>query len=316
MHLLSRRAALAGLIVPAVAPAAMAEGALPGGKDRASILAMAGNHRVRFDMRETTPFVAGYKPIAPYTSGGFEIIRVIEDSAARISIQHILVADMGGDEILITKHWRQDWVFEPREVLTYQASGKWALTPVSAADRRGAWAQTVWQTDDSPRYGGVGRWVYDNGVPRWESGVTRRPLARRDAVRKPVYGWYEGINRHALTPNGWVHEQDNAKTGLIDGREQTFVHEVATNTYERFEGFPVKAGDDYWAATGAYWAAVRSAWDEAIRKGRGVAVAEEPEMGSVTGERLMTLADEITEKKTAVAAAAAKAREVIAGATA
>lgn len=279
-------------------------------RDRQAILGMAGNFRVRFDFRETTPFVAGYAPIDDKVSGGYESVRVIEDGPDRISLQHILVVDDHGKSVVV-KHWRQDWTYQPKEVLTYRAPGQWVLTPVSDAERNGAWSQTVWQTDDSPRYGAVGRWAYDNGVSRWMSSTTLRPLARRDAVRHPVYDRYVGTNRHALTPQGWVQEQDNAKVGLKDGEPATFVHEVVTNTYARNDSFPVKAADDYWAATKDYWAAVRLAWDEAVARGRGVKVAEEAENGSVTGPKLMGLADDIQAGKTTTARAVAEARALI-----
>jgi hypothetical protein len=197
-------------------------------------------------------------------------------------------------------------------VLTYKGRGRWVLEPVAAADRADAWSQTVWQTDDSPRYGGVGRWTYDDGVARWMSQPTPRPLARRDAVRHPVYDRYVGTNRHALTPVGWVHEQDNAKIGAKDGQSVTFVHEVVLNTYSRSDKFPVKAADDYWAATKAYWASVRAAWDEAIARGQGVTVAEEAQNGSVTGPKLMELADAIVAGKTSTDKAVAEARALIA----
>lgn len=294
----------------AVQPTASATAALQ--RDRQAILGMAGDFRVKFDFRETVPFVAGYKPFEPKTSGGFEAVRVVEDKPGFISLQHLLVADIGGGETMVIKHWRQDWVYQPQAVLTYADSGRWTLTPVTAGERAGAWSQTVWQTDDSPRYGGVGKWTYDAGVTRWMSNVTARPLARRDAVRKPVYDHYVGTNRHALTPQGWVHEQDNAKVGAKDGKDVTFVHEVVLNTYVRSTDFPIKAADDYWAATKDYWATVRAAWDEAIVRGKGVAVAEEPENGSVTGPRLMGLADDIQAGKITTREAVAQARAVIA----
>lgn len=303
--------ALAASPVPALAqtpPAVRAADAYQ--RDRQAILGMAGNFRVRFDFRETTPFVAGYAPIDDKVSGGYESVRVIEDGPDRISLQHILVVDDHGKSVVV-KHWRQDWTYQPKEVLTYRGPGQWVLTPVSDAERNGAWSQTVWQTDDSPRYGAVGRWAYDNGVSRWMSGTTLRPLARRDAVRHPVYDRYVGTNRHALTPQGWVQEQDNAKVGLKDGEPATFVHEVVTNTYARNDSFPVKAADDYWAATKDYWAAVRLAWDEAVARGRGVKVAEEAENGSVTGPKLMGLAEDIQAGKTTTARAVAEARALI-----
>ncbi len=181
-----------------------------------------------------------------------------------------------------------------------------------AAAGKGAWSQTVWQTDDSPRYGGVGRWAYDNGVARWTSNATLRPLARRDAVRHPVYTWYVGQNRHALTPDGWVHEQDNAKVGVLDGKPVTYAHEVVLNSYTKTADPRLGPADAYWAKTKDYWAAVRVAWDETARQHASLAVREEAQNGSMTGPPLMGLADEVAEGKTTTDAAIVKARAVIA----
>ena len=281
-------------------------------QDRQAVLAMAGEFKVRFDFRETAALVADYTPIAPKVSGGYEVVRVIEDTGRVIRLQHLLVVDGGDGKPMVIKHWRQDWTYEPAQILTYAGPGKWVLKDVPEAARKGRWSQTVWQTDDSPRYGGIGRWAYEDGATRWISEETPRPLARRDAVRKPVYGWYVGTNRHALTPAGWIHEQDNAKIGLRDGKSVTFVHEVVLNTYSRFSGFDVAAADSYWAGTRDYWAEVRKAWDEAAAKGKGITLEEEAEAGSVTGPTLMGLADEILKGEKTTSAAIAEARQVIA----
>lgn len=319
----SLAALLAAAIALGVAPVALAQtGAQPTPaeaahatreRDRAAILAQAGDYRVRFDMRETTSFRDGYAPLEPKTSGGHEIVRVIEDTPNRIVLQHILVMEHGGQTHVI-KHWRQDWVFEPETVLTYAGPDEWVLTSVSEADRRGAWSQTVWQTDDSPRYGGVGRWSYDNGVTEWVSNPTWRPLARRDATRNPIYDRYLGGNRHALTPTGWVHLQDNMKMAAAEGSEAepvVVVHEDVVNTYARFDGFDPKPGDDYWAVTADYWAAVRAAWDAAIQRGNGVYIEEEAQYGSVVSEQLMTWADEIQAGDLQEAAAIQQAQDLI-----
>lgn len=260
-------AALAILATLASIPSAAAEA--PPARDRQSILAMAGDYRVRFDMRETTAFQPDYKPLEPKLSGGHEVVRVIEDRGDFISLQHLLVVEGDGGEPMVVKHWRQDWTWEPNEVVVYDSSGRWKVAAV--------------------------------------------PPARRDAIRHPVYTWYVGENRHALTPKGWVHEQDNAKVGLRDGQPVTYVHEVVTNTYDRFDGFEVAVADEYWDRTKGYWAQVRAAWDRELRDDGVVRVTEEADAGSVTGPRLMGLADEIAEGKTSVAQAIAEARAVIAG---
>lgn len=325
------RALLIAALLASAAPAALAQ---PGAaqvaaraaapaqaaafeRDRQSILAQAGQYRVRFAMRETVAFGDDYQPLDEKLSGGHEIVRVIYDRGDRISLQHILVMEHGG-QTLVIKHWRQDWVYQPESVLTYEGPDQWRLTPVSDADRRGAWSQTVWQTDDSPRYGGVGRWTYDSAVAEWASNPTLRPLARRDAVRNPVYDRYLGTNRHALTSWGWVHLQDNLKLAPAQGSEgepTAVVHEDVVNSYRVFDGYDAGPGDRYWAATQAYWAAVRDAWDAVIARTGGVHVEEEAQAGAVTGPPLMGLADQIVAGETTEAAAVAEARRVIAEAT-
>jgi hypothetical protein len=279
-------------------------------RDRKAILAMAGDYKVRFDFRETAAIDPAYTPLPPKTSGGHEVVRVIEDTGRHIKLQHLLVVDAGGAPMVI-KHWRQDWTYEPQTVLTYAGNGRWTVTPVPEAERTGAWSQTVWQTDDSPRYGGVGRWNHAFGEARWTSGPTWRPLARRDAIRNPPYDRYDAINRHALTPAGWIHLQDNVKIGPKDGALQTVVYEDGLNTYERFSAFDVAAADDYWSKTKGYWAEVRRAWEAAAADGV-VAVEEEADAGAVTGPELMGLAEQIVGGEVSEADAIARARALIA----
>lgn len=280
-------------------------------RDRQSILAMAGDYHVTFDFRETVALTPGYKPFVAKPTIGDEVVRVIEDTGTTIRLQHILVSDIAGKPY-ITKHWRQDWTYEPAKVLTYSSRGHWALKAVSAGDRKGAWSQTVYQTDDSPRYGGVGRWAYDNGATRWTSDVSGRPLARRDATRHPPYDHYDGVNRHTLTPTGWVHEQDNAKIGLKDGRPTTFVHETVLNTYQRGSDFKVVAAETYWAKTKGYWQKVRAGWDKALARDGTLAVSEEADDGAITVPLLMDLADQMVDGKITEALAVAQALPFIA----
>ncbi|WP_367142787.1 MULTISPECIES: DUF6607 family protein [Novosphingobium] len=287
--------------------------------DRAAILAMAGNYKVTFDMRETTPWRADYTPIPGKVSGGHEAVRVIEDSGRRIVLQHLLVVDEGDGKQMVIKHWRQDWTYEPESVLVYAGKGRWNVEAVPAAFRKGRWSQTVWQTDDSPRYGGWGQWTEEGGVRRWRSNWTWRPLARRDAVRKPPYDRYLAINRHSPSPAGWIHWQDNIKEGpepgSADGRIVPFVQESVLNSYVRDDSVSLAAADSYWAATKDYWAAIRTDWDEAIARDKGVSVAEVAETGSASGERLMGLADDIQSGKVRLSQAVQRGKAVIAEVT-
>ncbi len=287
-------------------------------RDRQAILAQAGQWRVRFDMRETVSFREGYEPLEEKLSAGNEIVRVVYDDGTRISLQHILVMDDDMGASFVIKHWRQDWVYEPENVLTYAGPNRWVLTPVSADGRRGAWSQTVWQTDDSPRYGGVGRWSDAHGMTQWTSNDTWRPLARRDAIRDTPYDRYLGSNRHALTPAGWVHIQDNMKMGAGQGDEgdpAAIVQEDVINTYRQVDNYDPAPGDDYWNATKDYWAAVRAAWDDRVQASGGLYLEEEANRGAVTGKPLMDWAVDVQEGRLTTQAAADLARALITRAT-
>lgn len=281
-------------------------------QDRASILAMAGNFHVTFDMRETVPFVADYTPSKPKFSEGNEVVRVIEDTGTEIRLQHLLVVKGRGGNPLVIKHWRQDWRYEPAEVLTFTGDNVWQSRAVPEAERRGAWTQTVWQTDDGPRYGGVGRWSYVNGVAQWTSERTWRPLSRRDATRETPFTHYDGINRHALMFDGWVHEQDNAKAGPRDGNLQTFVHEVVTNTYRRADNFQIAAADDYWAKTKDYWSKVRGLWDDKIAREGAIVLVDDTSEGATRGPGLLEISMELADGKMSAADADARAARIIA----
>jgi hypothetical protein len=309
---LTRRASLAGLLAlgaPSLSfAAAGAKSAFD--KDREAILKMAGDFKVRFDARETVSFLDDYNPANPSISVGNEIVRVIEDTGRTIRLQHLLVVEQGG-QTFIVKHWRHDWIYEPASVLVNVAQEEWRLAPISGAARKGGWTQTVWQPDDSPRYGQIGRWAHDDGVSRWTSLETRRPLALRDVERKPPYDHYEGVNRHAITPTGWVHEQNNAKVGMRNGAEQTVVHEVVLNSYDRTTNFQIAKAEAYLNATSDYWKQVRADWETSVAKNRGVRFAA----GANKDLPLLGLSDQIAAGKLDTRAALTQAAEIMQGLT-
>jgi hypothetical protein len=276
-------------------------------QDRKDILAMAGDFKVKFDMQESTPWRSGYAPIDHKVSGGNESIRVIEDTGEKIVLQHLLVVDIEGKSHVI-KHWRQDWEYRPAKVLVYSAPSTWTWEEVPERMRNGRWSQTVWQVDDSPRYAGWGQFEEQGGIRRWRSNWTWRPLARRDAVRHPVYDRYLGINRHQVTPSGWIHWQDNTK---MEGADKPVVQEYVLNTYTRSSDYDTKAADDYWAATKDYWTTLRAEWDKIAEARGGIRVEEEAEAGTVISGRLLEIADEIAAGTTKEAAALAQARALM-----
>jgi hypothetical protein len=160
----------------------------------------------------------------------------------------------------VQKHWRQDWRYEPHDVLAYAGNDRFETRSVAREQRRGAWSQTVYQVDDAPRYGSVGRWVHTPEASIWEGGDAWRPLPRREHSVRSDYQVLAGRNRHTILPTGWVHEQDNLKLVLADGGTRKLAREIGVDRYDRIRDFDFSAADAYWTATGGFWALVREGW--------------------------------------------------------
>lgn len=238
-------------------PAATPDEAESFARDRESILAMTGDYKVTFDFRETVALTPGYTQKPPKLSGAYEVVRVIEDRSDFISLQHILV--IPGERPFPVKHWRQDWQYEPEKVLVFTGGNTWSWRDVPEEERQGKWSQTVYQVDDTPRYGAVAAWTYEARLAEWSPPSEWRPLPRRDMTTRDDYHAIDAVNRHVITPDGWVHEQDNTKL-VLNGAPSPLVREVGVNTYVRTSDFPVSVATDYWAATEDFWAAIRDEW--------------------------------------------------------
>ncbi len=246
-------------------------------RDRQAILAMEGDFKVTFDFRETVPLKAGYKVKDAYVTGAREIVRVIEDRGDFISMQHILL--VGGEKKFPIKHWRQDWQYQPGIITRYVGGNGWKNVTLNPEDVQGQWAQFVYQVDDGPRYAGLGTWRYGSGFPEWSSDPSWRPLPRRDATKRTDYHAIEAVNRHAITPDGWVHEQDNTKLILMGNAPQALVREVGVNTYVKADDLQSDVAMAYWEKTKGLWETVRAEWTRLEKEtpGFGLTVQGEPE---------------------------------------
>lgn len=263
--------------------------------DRRSILAMAGEYRVRFAFDETAALAPGYAPHAQQRSGGTELVEVVADDGAYISLQHILV--MGNDHIVV-KHWRQDWQYQPRGVLRFRGHGRFETEALEPASVAGAWSQTVYEVDDAPRYAGIGRWTHADGVDAWESDRSWRPLPRREYSKRSDYHALDVVNRHTLTPAGWVHEQDNTKLVLeADGGVHAIAREHGINSYTRIDDYDFDAGRDYWKGTAPFWQRVKAQWDRTIAAHPRFATSPEPN-GEPRIEEFLGFADRSAKGET------------------
>lgn len=240
-------------------------------RDRRAILAMAGNYRVSFDFTETLGLAENFKPARPYFSWGTENVTVLEDKGGFISLQHSLVmyfknekGETEGPHVM--KHWRQDWTYEDPELQVYQGDLHWKKTPL--ADPSGKWTQAVFQVDDSPRYEVAGVWSHDGGLSSWRSDNCPRPLPRREFSIRKDYNVLEGFHEITITPNGWVHVQNNRKLQAgQDGSRKYLGQELGVNRYEEITAPDLAtAFDNYWAKTGGYWRSVRETWQEILHR--------------------------------------------------
>jgi hypothetical protein len=244
-------------------------------RDRRAILAMAGTYRVTFDFLEVVPYVKQDKPNAPYQSWGTEKVYVDQDDGKSISLVHILemrVVQKDGSisEPMVTKHWRQDWRYEPTDIAEYRGRDQWQMRKVGAAGK-GAWSQAVYQVDESPRYASVGRWEHTPSFSTWISADTWRPLPRREWSVRDDYQALLGTNRHTIDPTGWIQEENNLKAVVTEARgldaARPYVgREYGVARYERIRDADFAAADEYYERTQAFWRDVRAAWLDTFKR--------------------------------------------------
>jgi hypothetical protein len=256
-------------------------------RDRRAILAMAGEFRTTFDFIETAGFTPDFEPSRPYQSWATEKVYVVEDTGGKIVLQHIIVMRYIDDDgnvqgPVVQKHWRQDWVYEDTSIHAYTGGGSWAEMRFEPAEVAGRWSQAVYQVDDSPRYEALGKWVHEAGYSAWTSDETWRPVPRRESSVRDDYDVLIGTNRHAITPTGWVQEEDNLKAvldanGNLDSSQAFLAREVGVNRYEEIVDFDFSAGDEYRDATAAFWADVRAEWARVYDEREDFRIVRPPE---------------------------------------
>ena len=293
------------------------KGLAPFEQDRRAILAMAGTYRVTFDFLEVAQFDPDDKPQAPYQSWGTEKVYVDSDTGQAISLVHILEMrfvqkDGTISEPMVTKHWRQDWRFEPTQIVEYQGRERWERRKVDPAQARGAWLQTVYQVDESPRYASIGRWQHSASFSTWLSGETWRPLPRREWSVRDDYQVLVGTNRHTIAPHGWLQEENNLKTVLsatrdVESARPYVAREYGVARYERIRDADFAAADHYYERTREFWDEVRDRWN-AVFASKAAVTLKGPVDKLGLFQPLFEQADAIAEQG---ASASARNREII-----
>jgi hypothetical protein len=244
-------------------------------KDRKAIKEMCGCFEVTFNFAETFNYSQDslYKPSKTKVDKGLEWAQLVTDQDDKIIIQHILqVGNPAAPEIV--KHWRQDWTFENTKFYIYAGDNQWDFVEKPAGDVAGQWTQKVYQVDDSPRYEGSATWLHVDGKSYWEN-TTPAPLPRREYTTRGDYNLTMRGNRHEITADGWVHDQDNAKV-LRKAGEADFVlaKEKGYNTYVKVPDARCQAAADWWLENNEKWAAVRAKWDEVFARDTDLVLRE------------------------------------------
>ncbi|WP_438711501.1 DUF6607 family protein [Aquimarina muelleri] len=232
-------------------------------EDKNAIKKMCGCYEVTFNFAETFRYSNDslYKPSTTKIAKALEWAQLIEEDKNKISIQHLLqVGDPSKPHIV--KHWRQDWIFQNTDFYMFNGDNSWNYEKKSESEVNGQWTQKVFQVDDSPRYEGSATWVHVDGKSFWEN-TTDAPLPRREYTQRNDYNITVRRNRHEITKNGWVHDQNNDKVIREEAKEDIILaKEKGYNTYIKVDDSKCKAAADWWKENNEKWALVRNKWEE------------------------------------------------------
>lgn len=239
-------------------------------KDIAAIKSMTGCYEVKFNFAETFDYVEDpeYKPSPIKQTGGLEWVQLVEADQNNIVLQHLLVVGPEDDQHVI-KHWRQDWSYENRDLFLYDGDNHWVYEAKSKDEVAGQWTQKVFQVDDSPRYEGSASWVHVDGKSYWEN-TTPAPLPRREYTIRSDYNLTMRTNRHEITEDGWIHDQDNQKILRENGQDQIIAEEKGLNTYTKVADERCQAAQEWWAANADMWNNVRDNWASVFAKKQSI----------------------------------------------
>ncbi len=232
-------------------------------QDQQAIKKMCGCYEVGFNFAETFQYSDNpdYVPSKVKHDKGLEWVQLVEDKSDKIVMQHLLIVGKP-DAQRVIKHWRQDWLFENTDLYTYHADNTWKYKALAKKDVEGQWTQKVFQVDDSPRYEGSASWVHLDGQSYWEN-ATDAPLPRREYTKRSDYNVTLRNNKHAITAEGWIHDQDNKKIIRKQGEEDVVLaEEKGFNTYVKVDDSRCKAAQDWWKENEKDWALVRAKWDK------------------------------------------------------
>ncbi len=241
-------------------------------EDISAIKRLCGCFEVGFDYAETFSPDTAYQFAKRYHAQGLEWIVLDEASEDKLVLQHLLIVN--GNAII--KHWREDWLYENKEIFVYQKNKTWGFTRLSPEKVKGQWTQKVYEVEDSPRYEQSATWVHYDGRHYWESS-TPAPLPRREYTKRNDYNVMVRLNHHEVTDWGHIHEQDNQKIIRTEAQERVIAEEKGVNAYKRVADDKCQAAREWWEKNRFFWADVRAVWAEVFAQGKDIQLLEKVE---------------------------------------
>mgnify|MGYP001195257723 FL=1 len=233
-------------------------------QDIEAIKKMCGCFEINFNFSETFQYSndSNYSKSKNYNAKALEYAKLIKDEKGHISIQHLLVMDK-----YVIKHWRQDWIFQNKDLLKYDGDNNWKYISKTKKDVKGQWTQKVFQVDDSPRYEGSATWIHVDGKSYWENS-SYAPLPRREYTKRNDYNIMIRGNRHEITKDGWLHDQDNLKVvkDLKSNSEVIIASEKGFNEYSRVDESNCKEAMKWWDENSEKWSFVLDKWNSIYSK--------------------------------------------------
>lgn len=252
--------------------------------DVAAIKKMCGCFEVKFEFGETFSPDSAYKFHENYLAEGLEWVELVEENSNKLVLQHLLIVS----DSMVIKHWRQDWLYENTHLLLFDRDSRWVASKLPRNTVRGQWTQKVYQVDDSPRYEGTATWVHVDGKHFWES-TADAPLPRREFTKRSDYNVLHRLNRHEITPEGWVHEQDNDKILRSDKGDALIAREKGWNPYVRVPDSRCQAARNWWPQRREFWSAVRKEWEQILNTQSAVKLL--PKVDGKTAWQMLDKAD-------------------------
>lgn len=231
-------------------------------QDKKAIKNMCGCYEVSFNFAETFEYSkdTAYVPSKVKHDKGLEWVQLVEDDTNKVVMQHLLIVGKP-DSPHVIKHWRQDWLYENTDLYMYNVDNTWKYAQLPKEAVRGQWTQKVFQVDDSPRYEGSATWVHVDGKSSWEN-TTDAPLPRREYTKRSDYNVTKRTNKHAITNEGWIHDQDNKKIVRKSGMDDVVLaEEKGLNTYKKVDENRCLTAQNWWKENHQDWALVRAKWD-------------------------------------------------------